>query len=84
MGDEIQLRQVYCHAYDHQEESCHPPVQHNGKPLLTTSSHPYIGLILSSDCGWSDHINKITTNAKQTTRTSSPVAVRLSLASTNP
>ena len=39
----------------------------NDKPLQTTSSHPYLGLILSSDCRWSDHINKITTNAKQTT-----------------
>ena len=58
---------MFCHAYDHQEESCHPHYNINGKPLQTTSSHPYLGLILSSDCRWLDHINKITTNAKQTT-----------------
>jgi hypothetical protein len=39
----------------------------NDKPLQTTSSHPYLGLTLSSDCSWSSHINQITTKAKQTT-----------------
>jgi hypothetical protein len=39
---------------------------YNGKPLLATDNHPYLGLILSSDCKWSSHINKVTTSAKQT------------------
>ena len=38
----------------------------NNKSLQTTTSNPYLGVILSSDCSWSHHINKITTNAKQT------------------
>ena len=38
----------------------------NGKPLQTTSSHPYLGLILSMTAE-SDHINKITISAKRTT-----------------
>ena len=38
----------------------------NHQALHTTKSHPYLGLILSSDCSWSSHINKITTSAKQT------------------
>ncbi|XP_072022157.1 uncharacterized protein [Amphiura filiformis] len=43
------------------------PYEINGRPLQTTTNHPYLGLIFSSDCTWSSHINKITTNAKQTT-----------------
>ena len=45
------------------------PVIHNytinGNPLQTTSRHPYLGIILSSNCSWSSQI-KVTTSAKQT------------------
>ena len=37
-----------------------------GQTLETTKAHPYLGVTLTSNLKWSDHVSKVTAKAKQT------------------
>ena len=41
----------------------HPPLFMNGTAITETTSHKHLGLTLSKNCSWNEHINNITSTA---------------------
>ena len=71
-----------------QQNSVSPPVlQLNGKPMENVTSYKYLGVTLTSDLTWSDHIHNITRKARRLTgmlyrqfsRLSSPTALFMAI-----
>ena len=42
-----------------------PPLYLNGRPIANMKSHRHLGVILSENCSWQDHIDKVTKKASQ-------------------
>ena len=47
----------------HPNKYQHPSILYNGQNISEVTSHKHLGLLLSSNCTWSNHLDRITTKA---------------------